>query len=192
MAFAASLGRHVMKGALGFAALSCGGLARNSVDDVGAGGTRATSHASGGNAHASGGNAHAAAGGTAPEGLGGFAPIPPPPPDPPVACAAIAYRFSLDALDGGMGCGGKLPALAQDQPLDPRLVNLSYTDGNTRQILVYVGTEDACGTEFGWYYDDATNPTEVFGCPRTCDFARSPSGYVAFDLQVGCPVKIPP
>jgi len=100
-------------------------------------------------------------------------------------CAAIALKFGLDAIDGGTGCGGELPAPVPGEPLDPRFVNLSYSDGNTRQILVYVGSEDACGTELGWYYDNAAAPTRILACPETCTAVQS-STAAKVEVLLGC------
>jgi hypothetical protein len=201
MALGALLRRHAMTCGFALTALSCGGVARISDDSAGSGGTRASSPASGGNAPAqAGGMASGGAGGGAngPLGCGVGADVPclsipppePPEPEPTPSCSEVVLELHLDSSDSGTGCGAMLPARLEGEHFDPRFLNLSYSDGNTLQTLVYVGTADACGTELGWYYDDATNPTEVFGCPRTCDFARSPSGYVSFTLRIGCPTKI--
>ncbi len=74
------------------------------------------------------------------------------------------------------------------QPVDPALVNLTYTtsDGAEPETIEQVGSAADCGADDGWYYDDAENPTTIHLCPATCDRVQDGPAGGSLDVVLGC------
>jgi hypothetical protein len=92
-----------------------------------------------------------------------------------VATARVACDVAIPPPDAGK--------------VDPELVNVRVTDGNTTPITVpRVAGESACGGLDGWYYDSPTAPTRVNLCPKSCEAAQSQGGSGVPKLEVlfGC------
>ena len=73
------------------------------------------------------------------------------------------------------------------QPINPNLVNVSYTPGGTGApgVVGGVATSADCTAAGGWYYDDPLSPNQVRVCPSTCDHIKpDPRGRV--DVLFGC------
>jgi len=83
-------------------------------------------------------------------------------------------------------CFFDLPAMPAGEPLDPRYLNVQYVfPGEAAVTLPLVTTAAACGTESGWYYDNAIAPSRVILCPASCSAIDSaPDATIEFLL--GC------
>jgi len=86
-----------------------------------------------------------------------------------------------------LDCGWDIPQPPVDQEFNKDKVNVAYTpgDGGETQTIYYVGDESNCGSDGGWYYDDATAPTRIEACAATCGPLQSDlSGKI--DILFGC------
>jgi len=71
----------------------------------------------------------------------------------------------------GFGCDYALPAPpSASQPVDPDLVNFSYTPKGVGMPVVLPRAKNlaACSGQPGWYYDSDTAPPEIVLCPASC------------------------
>jgi hypothetical protein len=97
---------------------------------------------------------------------------------------AIAESMLLKSVS----CQWPIPDPPPGQTLDPKKVNVVFTDGDGKEhVIGYNQSEADCetSTKKGWYYDDPINPTKIIACPDTCTFFQSdPDGSVA--IQLGC------
>jgi hypothetical protein len=82
-------------------------------------------------------------------------------------------------------CSLDLPGAGQ---FDPNDVTVTYTPtaGGTLSLTQHASAA-ACGAgNDGWYFDNASAPTKVELCPKTCTAAQQdPGGKISFN--VGCP-----
>ena len=67
-------------------------------------------------------------------------------------------------------CNYKIPPPPPGQNLDPTKVNVGWLAPNMpmEQVFPKAADQAACGNATGWYYDNATTPSEVLLCPSTC------------------------
>src|SRR5207244_1007167 len=73
-----------------------------------------------------------------------------------------------------LDCQWKLPAPPPGQVFDKTKVNVQLTDGTVTTHFGAVTSSAQCPTNGnGWYYDDATTPTEILLCPNTCDMVKT-------------------
>jgi von Willebrand factor type A domain-containing protein len=92
-----------------------------------------------------------------------------------------------DVRNATLACEFNVPQ--SETALDFFRVNLEFSDGNTREQLVYVNDEAGCDTTAnGWHYDvtpTAGTPTSIQVCPSVCQrFQRTQQGDVR--VQLGC------
>ncbi len=86
-------------------------------------------------------------------------------------------------------CSFPVPDTASaGQTVDPDLVNLTYAVGGDVDpiTLPQVGDATECGSDPGWYYNDATDPTEIFLCPASCTEVQAGPPNASLDLVLGC------
>jgi len=67
-------------------------------------------------------------------------------------------------------CSYEIPAPPAGEQLDPERVNVGWRSapGAKEQFFPKGGSEDDCGREPGWYYDDPARPQAVQLCPAAC------------------------
>jgi hypothetical protein len=87
-------------------------------------------------------------------------------------------------------CTFDIPAPPDGQSLDPGKVNFVYTPtGGSPQTIHNVGGAGSCGGGQGWYYDNATAPTQIIACPATCSALEADAtGNV--NVEFGCSTLI--
>lgn len=102
-----------------------------------------------------------------------------------------AEQQFLDALEQikgtALGCAYSIPQPDSGTP-DYDHVNVQYTPepGAEAQPIPYVGSPASCPANGdGWYYNDASNPTQIILCPFTCSRVEGDEdGKV--DIVLGC------
>ncbi len=75
----------------------------------------------------------------------------------------------------------------------PEETNVDFipTQSATPQPIYNVAVEHDCTINGGWYFDNATNPTEIFLCPTTCTLVQeSTEGEV--HVKFGCATQTSP
>jgi hypothetical protein len=189
------------------AAVACGkvqgtvgmGTSAAPTDSGAAGGAaNAGGATSNGGATGTGGSTGSAPDASAPRRVDGGAP--PPPQD---GCFGVRVRLEAIADDGGPSCTWAVPVDptggGASKPLDPAFLNLQFEDvpGQLYLLPLYqVAGPTACGALAAWYFDDASAPTKIVGCPATCTLERrNASGASPGDFQalIGCPaIPVPP
>jgi hypothetical protein len=110
--------------------------------------------------------------------------------DGPTASAALIEAFN--AIRGmSLSCDFPMPEATDDgKPVDPQLVNVTFTAGDgTPSTFTKVTDAAACGTLSSWYYDDETAPTRIFLCPAACEAVAS-DPMAKFEVLVGCKPKV--
>lgn len=89
-----------------------------------------------------------------------------------------------------IACEIDLPEPPEGMFLVPTLVNVDVRTAAGSERIGYVTGAAACdATRGGWYYDDATTPTQVLLCPATCDHARdvvTDPDTTGIDVAFGC------
>jgi hypothetical protein len=96
----------------------------------------------------------------------------------------------LDALDRirleTVPCEFSIPT---GTSVDPDETNVDYTSGGgVTRTFVCVGDAPSCSQALddGWYFDDATDPTEVILCSGACAVVKADPG-AQIDVALGCP-----
>jgi hypothetical protein len=108
------------------------------------------------------------------------------------ATAAADLLRTLNAIRGdAIACDFPLPtATAQGMPIDPQLINVSYTASSGAETeLGLVGSAAECMTEHAWYYDDPVDPARVILCPSACDTVTADDG-AAIRILAGCKPRV--
>jgi Mg-chelatase subunit ChlD len=83
-------------------------------------------------------------------------------------------------------CDVVIPPPPPGQQLDTGLVNVVYTPGGGAATTIpYAMSSANCGSNAGWYYDDAANPTKVLFCPATCTVIKADAN-AKVDVAFGC------
>jgi hypothetical protein len=102
------------------------------------------------------------------------------------------FMDALNKIRGSvLGCNYKIPTPASGR-IDPNQINAGVKTGDNDQLdkLVGVGTKDKCdASSGGWYFDDATNPTQVILCDATCSKVASAS-KASIDIVYGCKTNV--
>lgn len=94
----------------------------------------------------------------------------------------------IDALNAiaseNVGCDLTLPAAGTFDPADTQVI---YTESNSNVVnLAKYGSQAACGSNEGWYFDDNASPTKIILCPASCTKAKGDPGS-KIEFNVGCP-----
>jgi hypothetical protein len=93
-----------------------------------------------------------------------------------------------------LACNYPIPEPPAGQTLNPALVNVEYTPGGQsmgQPIYNVPGGVGDCGPSGGWYYDDASNPTEIIMCPTTCATLQA-DAQGSVDVVFGCQTEVIP
>jgi hypothetical protein len=101
----------------------------------------------------------------------------------------ISTQF-LDALNTirgkQLGCEFLLPQPQSGGVIDFDLVNVDLTDGDAKSRISRVNGAGECGSEGGWYYDDALNPSRIIACPTSCGVLEDAMTGARVEIQLGC------
>jgi len=94
---------------------------------------------------------------------------------------------TLSSVRGkAIDCDFPLPEESSSQPVDPKLVNVTYTSGSdTDTDFTKVLDPADCESSSSWYYDDEAHPQRVLLCPSACGLVSSdPKAH--FRILLGC------
>ena len=82
----------------------------------------------------------------------------------------VLFESMLDRIhEVSLSCEYDIPDAPDGFVFDKGRVNVDYDDGFGLQTIGNVeSVSDCAGVSNGWYYDDATNPTQILMCPQTC------------------------
>jgi hypothetical protein len=89
-------------------------------------------------------------------------------------------------------CVYDIPEPPDNEAIDYAKVNVEYKpDPNAaaQQIFNVPGGQVDCGSDGGWYYDDANSPTKIILCPTTCQEVQNGS-MPAVSVKFGCATVI--
>ncbi len=99
-----------------------------------------------------------------------------------------AFADALNTIrQESLVCQFAVPTAEPGQVLDFNKVNLTFTEQTSSVSYLYVKSKDRCSLApfNGWYYDNATDPTEIILCDGACDVVRnSTDGQI--NIVVGC------
>jgi hypothetical protein len=76
-------------------------------------------------------------------------------------------------------------------PIDPKLVNVTYTagDGGSPQTIKQVQDASQCTAAGGWFYDDPLQPTSIELCPSTCEAVQADTA-AKIKIVIGCKTDV--
>ncbi|MGZ6095367.1 MAG: vWA domain-containing protein [Polyangiales bacterium] len=99
------------------------------------------------------------------------------------------FRDALAAVRGkAVPCEIGLPDKVTKGEVSYGLVNVTYTKGGApppEDLL----QDPTCASGAGWRYDDASKPTKIILCPKTCDEVHAdPKAQI--DILLGCATRI--
>ena len=84
-----------------------------------------------------------------------------------------------------LSCNLKLPASAMNGAADPRMLNVTYIDAAGARMDLVQDPGCTHSQQWGWQYDNATNPTLIQLCQAACDnYLSAPSGHA--EITFGC------
>jgi hypothetical protein len=90
-----------------------------------------------------------------------------------------------------LACVFAMPEAQGPDPIDPELVNLTYTPTGGGQITIgKVNSVTECDSAggWGWFYDDPIKPNVIQLCPALCDkVQQDPEGKI--EIILGCETK---
>ena len=95
-----------------------------------------------------------------------------------------------ETRDRPLECTWRMPDPPPDQTLDKNRVNVLVSGGSNAPLdLGHVPDASSCGDRAGaWYFDSASNPTQILACPKTCE-AITGGGYTSVNILLGCETK---
>jgi len=102
----------------------------------------------------------------------------------------VLHALNLIRGDAAIPCEFGLPAPPMGQTLAYDEVNITYASAACEPTAyAYVETEEQCGADGGWFYDDPAAPKRILLCPSSCDQVSGPGGRLLF--TVGCATRTP-
>jgi hypothetical protein len=104
------------------------------------------------------------------------------------------FAALADAVVAGAGldCAWDIPAPPIGQTFVRDQVNVQYTTRNGSQVpFLQFRSAAACGTESGWYYDDALRPSRIIACPVACAALQN-DRQASIDVLFGCDTQFAP
>ncbi|MEJ7733885.1 MAG: vWA domain-containing protein [Polyangiaceae bacterium] len=109
------------------------------------------------------------------------------------ANAAADLLAALKAIqESVVSCAFAMPEPTDpSSPIDPKLVNVTYTagDGGPPQTIKQVQDASQCTAAGGWFYDNPVTPTTIELCPATCDAVQSDTG-AKINIVLGCKTDV--
>jgi len=120
--------------------------------------------------------------------------------DPSWACDVSSGSMTfLDALNLirdtvtevqtiALECEWEIPDPPEGEEFNKDEVNVEFTPtglDEDKQVFGRVDSENQCGGNLGWYYDDLDNPTRIIACEQTCTTIQaSETGKI--NILLGC------
>jgi hypothetical protein len=112
---------------------------------------------------------------------------------------AAAFQSAMASIVGQstvyhpLPCTYLVPPPPAGQTLDPAKVNLSFSTTGADPVRVFkVDSAQACDpAQGGWYYDNATQPTQVLLCQKSCTDIEGKPG-VTVNVEFGCATEVGP
>ena len=96
----------------------------------------------------------------------------------------IVRRLSTAVIASALPCAYPLADATRDG-FDPARVQVVYTpEGGSDREFPKATSRSSCGTQAGWFYDDAQAPTSVELCPAACKLVQH-GGSIG--IALGCP-----
>ena len=90
-----------------------------------------------------------------------------------------------------LACVFAMPEAQGPDPIDPDLVNLSYTPTGAGPVTIgRVDNESQCDAAggWGWFYDDPIKPNVIQLCPKLCEHVqKDDDGKI--EIILGCETK---
>ncbi len=100
--------------------------------------------------------------------------------------AAAEFAAALSEIRGrSLACEFPVPTPTMGS-LVPNEVNVLLGDGNSTAPLDYAASEQDCGAQGGWYFDDPQNPDTIYLCESACERVLSAPDAV-LEVLLGCP-----
>jgi hypothetical protein len=97
------------------------------------------------------------------------------------------FREALESIRAASAsCNFKMPAPPAGQTLDTKAVNIVYTGGDGKHLVLDYSTDCASGN--GWRYDNPAAPSTITLCPSTCNVARADRAG-QLKIAFGCATK---
>lgn len=90
-----------------------------------------------------------------------------------------------------LACVFAMPEAQGPDPIDPDLVNLSYTPTGAGPVTIgRVDDESKCDSAggWGWYYNDPLDPTVITLCPKLCEHVQGDEDG-KIEIILGCETK---
>jgi len=109
------------------------------------------------------------------------------------ANAQAEFLAAMQDIQGkALPCAFGIPEPMQGDTIDYNEVNVEYTPsgGGMPQTIPKVNSEAECPPTGGWYYDDASPPSQIILCPASCDqLSADTEGEV--NIVLGCTSIVP-
>jgi hypothetical protein len=107
--------------------------------------------------------------------------------------AAAELLAALKAIqESVVSCTFAMPEPTDpDNPIDPKLVNVTYTEGGagSPQTIKQVQDASQCTAAGGWFYDDPLKPTSIELCPTTCAAVQADTA-AKINIVIGCKTDV--
>ena len=109
------------------------------------------------------------------------------------ANAQAEFLAAMQDIQGkALPCAFGIPEPMMGDTIDYNEVNVEYTPsgGGMPQTIPKVNSEAECPPTGGWYYDDASPPSQILLCPASCDqLSADTEGEVK--IVLGCTSIVP-
>jgi hypothetical protein len=108
-----------------------------------------------------------------------------------VAVTTVQHISTPTVISTPLPCQWKIPQVtAPGEVFDPAKVNVQFTPPGAAAPVSfgYVNSAADCARASGdaWYYDNATSPTEVLVCPKTCNGTLHNAAGSQVEVLFGC------
>lgn len=89
--------------------------------------------------------------------------------------------------DASVPCVYDIPPAPAGETIDFDKVNVEYkaNAGSAPELIYKVSSEQACGPQGGWYYDEPSAPTKIILCEASCTAAQG-SAEGSLSVKFGC------
>jgi hypothetical protein len=107
------------------------------------------------------------------------------------AQAAATFKAGLEAIrTSHISCTLDLKSSSTGVAIDPKKVNVNYINGQNVATELVQDADCSHTNQYGWYYDNALNPTKITLCASACTMAQAdPNGRI--QTVLGCDTRQP-